>query len=99
MNQETLDRLRQEIAEKVGREIRTPKDFDYLSEQIFEQLHQHISSSTLKRLWGYLPSNTTPRTSTFDMLAQFAGYTDWQDFCRQVPDAHPDGQPDCCLQG
>lgn len=90
MNQEAFDRLRQRIAEQVGREIRTPKDFDFLSEQIFEQLHQHISTSTLKRLWGYLPSNGNPRTSTFDLLAQFVGYHDWQDFCRQVSDTQSD---------
>ena len=70
--------------------MRTPKDFDFLSEQIFKQLHQHISTSTLKRLWGYLPGSENPRTSTLDLLAQFVGYADWQDFRRRMPEAHPE---------
>ncbi len=85
-----LQKLRQETELLLGRQMRTPKDFDFLSEQIFEQLHQHISTSTLKRLWGYLPSSENPRTSTLDLLAQFVGYADWQDFCRRMPEAHPE---------
>ena len=89
-NDMELQKLREETERMVGRQIRTPKDFDFLSEQIFEQLHQHISTSTLKRLWGYLPSNENPRTSTLDLLSQFVGCSDWEDFCRQVSDAHPE---------
>ena len=85
-----LQKLREETERMVGRQIRTPKDFDFLSEQIFEQLHQHISTSTLKRLWGYMPSNENPRTSTLDLLSQFVGCSDWEDFCRQVSDSHPE---------
>lgn len=89
MNPQVLERLRLEVEQKVGRKMYTPKDFEYLSEKIFEQLHQHISTSTLKRLWGYLPGKSNPRISTFNLLAQFIGYNDWQDFCCQVSDAEP----------
>lgn len=47
-------------------------DFVSLSQQIFERLHESISDSTLKRLWGYVdPQNVKPRTNTLNILAVF----------------------------
>jgi len=59
----------------------TPKDFNFLSDKIFDELHQHVRTSTLKRLWGYIPSTIMPRKATLDLLAQFAGYANWSGFC------------------
>lgn len=78
-----IERLKQVIEQVAGRRMQTPKDFDFLSEYIFEQLHQHISGTTLKRLWGYLPEPVTPRLSTLNILAQFVGAADWTTFCQQ----------------
>lgn len=77
-----ISRLRNAIEEMAGREMRTPKDFDYLAECIFEKLHQSVSPTTLKRLWGYLTEVTTPRVSTLNILAQYVGSDDWGSFCR-----------------
>lgn len=74
-------RLRSDIEAQVGRKIRTPKDFDFLSACIAERLHQPISTSTLKRVWSYVATDTKPRLSTLDLLAQFVGYHDWEDYC------------------
>ena len=52
--------------------MRTPKDFQYLSEEIFRQLHQTLSPSTLKRLWGYFPPVHQPHPFTLDLLHRFA---------------------------
>lgn len=49
----------------------TPKDFQFLSDDIFQQLHQTLSPSTLKRLWGYFPSVGRPRQFTLDILGQY----------------------------
>lgn len=76
--------LRQKIEDKVGRQMQTPKDFDYLSDCVFEECHQKISPTTMKRLWGYLSEVATPRISTLNILSQFAGYQDWESFCRQM---------------
>lgn len=40
-----------------------------------------ISSSTLKRLWGYVSLNPTPRIATLDVLARFTGHKDFRSFC------------------
>ncbi len=77
-----LDILCEKIEEVVGQKIKSPKDFDFLSEQIFDKLHERISATTLKRLWGYLDESTVPRQSTLDILARFIDYTDWEHFCK-----------------
>ena len=76
--------LRQKIEEKSGRQMLTPKDFDYLSDCVFEECRQKISPTTLKRLWGYLSEVATPRISTLNILSQFVGCQDWESFCRQM---------------
>ena len=75
------DLLRSTIEETVGRKLRTPKDFGFLADLIFEKLHEHISPTTLKRFWGYLhDASSTPRQSTLDLLAQFIDYPSFAAF-------------------
>ena len=77
----TLVALRQAVETIAGRKMQTPKDFDILSKRIFEQQHQMISSTTLKRIWGYLHDTaSSPRTSTLDILAQYVGYNTFAEF-------------------
>ena len=86
MNQEqqekALAKLRELIEGVVERKMKTPKDFEFLSECIFEKFHERISPTTLKRFWGYLSETTTPRKSTLDILSMFVGYDNWKNFCR-----------------
>ncbi len=77
-----LTRLREKVEQSVGRKMKTPKDFDFLAEQIFNKLHEQLSSTTLKRVWGYLTETSVPRKSTLDILAQFVDYEDWEHFCQ-----------------
>ncbi len=70
------------IEKTVGQKMKSPKDFDFLSELIFEKLHERISATTLKRLWGYLDEPTVPRQSTLDILSRFVDYSDWEHFCK-----------------
>jgi len=86
MNQEqqekALAKLRESVEGVVERKMKTPKDFEFLSECIFEKFHERISPTTLKRFWGYLSETTTPRKSTLDILSMFVGYDNWKNFCR-----------------
>ena len=81
--EQNIQRLRETIEVAAGRRMQTPKDFDFLSEMIFDKIHQHISPTTLKRLWGYLSEPATPRISTLNLLAQFVGYDSWEAFCKE----------------
>ncbi len=78
-----IKRLRTAVEKAVGRRMRTSKDFDFLSKQLFERLHQQVSVSTLKRLWGYVATDSQPRESTLDLLAQFVGSANWEVFCAE----------------
>lgn len=73
--------LRYAIEQKTGRTIKSPVDFDFLALQISETSREQISPTTLKRLWGYIPANTSPRYSTLSLLARHLKYRDWEDFC------------------
>ena len=88
MNYELICRA---VEQTVGYSPRTPKDFDRLSDEIFVRLHQRVSPTTLKRLWGYVASDAVPRQSTLDLLAQFVGCDDYDAFCRQPEAAQPRG--------
>ena len=52
---ECLHKLCEAIEAKVERKMQTTRDYDLLAECIFQELHQQISPTTLKRIWGYLP--------------------------------------------
>ena len=83
--EQALAKLRELIEGVIERKMKTPKDFEYLSECIFEKFHEKISPTTLKRLWGYLSETTTPRKTTLDILSMFVGYDNWKDFCKKNP--------------
>lgn len=65
------------IEQHFGQQLQSPADFQLLLQQIWEKQHAVLSLSTIKRLWGYVASNGTPRLSTLNTMAQFLGYADW----------------------
>ena len=44
--EQALAKLRDKIEETIGRKMKTPKDFDFLSEQVFEKLHETVSATS-----------------------------------------------------
>ena len=75
--QQQIQELCKAMEKTVGRRMRVRGDYDFLSGQIFAKTHEHISPTTLKRLWGYLSSDAKPRQSTLDLLAEFLGHDGW----------------------
>lgn len=75
--------LRKEIESISGREMKTPKDFTFLSEEIFSTTHKHLSDFTLKRFWGYIDRGSC-NTTTLNILADFAGYGDWKGYVNYI---------------
>ena len=71
-----------DIEQRFGRNIKTPADFAALSEEIQQTTKQNISTSTLKRLWGYVKSKPSHRRDTLNLLAIYMGYGSWQDYSR-----------------
>ena len=86
-NDRLFAHLREAVELKAGRKVRTPKDFDYLHDRIFDECHDMVSTSTLKRIWGYVTTEGQPRTTSLDLLARYVGYDDWEQFAvRQTSD-------------
>ena len=69
-----------DIEKSLGKRLCTPKDFEMLRERIYNRLHILISTTTIKRVWGYLHDDVQTRQSTFDILAKFIGYQDYKDY-------------------
>ena len=70
--------LRQDVEQELKRRIKTPYDFEFLAGVVWERLHENISPTTLKRLWGYIDGADTTRRTTLCLLARFIGYQDWE---------------------
>jgi len=79
-----LEALLELVARTYGSVPNTPADFESLSESIFCCTHNNISTSTLKRLWGYVGDKPTPRAATLDVLCQYVGIRSWQTFTDKV---------------
>lgn len=79
--EKAIEQLRLAVERKAGRKMQTNKDFDCLSDSVYDQTHAKISTTTLKRIWGYLSEGVTPRRYTLDQLARFIGYDDFDAFC------------------
>lgn len=72
--------LLEEVERKYGRKVNTSTDFESLSVVIEREIGEYISSSTLKRLWGYVTLKPTPRISTLDVLCRFIGYPSFAEY-------------------
>ena len=75
------ERLCKSIEASIHLKLQSPKDFESLRERIYVRLHALVSTTTLKRVWGYLQADSAPSHSTLDTLAQFIGYSDYDTFC------------------
>lgn len=80
--QEQIVRLRNIIETVVGRKIVYPKDFEFLERQIEGYAGERISTSTLKRVWGYVNMYSEISIYTLNLLSRMVGYADWEDFCQ-----------------
>lgn len=72
--------LKKQVEARLERRMKTPKDFSFLRSVIWESSHEIISTTTLKRLWGYISGADETRSSTLDILSRFLGFKDWEDF-------------------
>lgn len=83
-NEYHVEKLKEYVENVAGFKLCTPKDFDNLTQNIFKETGSLLSSTTLKRLWGYLQEKKeqTPRLSTLDILSKFIGYVNYATFCK-----------------
>lgn len=72
--------LKTKVEQVLSKKMRFPSDFDFLSGVIWDRTHESVSSSTLKRIWGYVGKSIDARESTLDIISRFLNYKNWDDF-------------------
>ncbi len=78
-----LTRCKTLIEEKLGWGNSTQwsnRDFEELSQQIFDVTSVTLSPTTLKRIWGKVKYDSAPTATTLNTLAQYTGFENWRDF-------------------
>lgn len=79
---EYYSRLKADVEKKFGSSLGKRGDFDQLSSVIYEATREMLSSTTLRRFWGYQSDqNTRCSRSTLNVLAHYIGYRDWNNYC------------------
>lgn len=79
-----ISELKKRIEAQLKRKVKTPNDFIFLSGAIWERTRQTMSPTTLKRLWGYIDGADETRNSTLEILSQFLGFDNWDDFLKDI---------------
>ena len=79
-----LQALLEAVEARFKAPVRTTAGFERLAAAIEFELGESLGATTLKRLWGYIPSRTTPRLSTLDILARYTGHKDFEAFAASL---------------
>ncbi len=72
------------VEEAFGIHPATHSEYVELVSAIESALKEHVSESTLERLWGYSTRKNekgTVSVRTLNVLSRYAGYAGWDDFC------------------
>lgn len=75
--------LRGQVEKKFG-VLRTSYDFVRLASCVEADTHEHISESTLKRVWGYVSPYATVTPRTLGVLCRYIGCSDWDAWRRHL---------------
>ena len=77
--------LRHRVEERFGRALDIHSDFLELVIEIEKSMREHISESTLERVWSYSTRGyNTVSLRTLNVLATYATGAGWQQFCEQL---------------
>lgn len=76
--------LKKEIEQSLGRVLHSPSDFSFASESIQDRINEYLSATTLMRIWGYVNEPCKTRMSTYNILARFVSYPDFDSFVKHV---------------
>ena len=83
-----MDVYKPEIAELLvlvekayPKSLHTSTDFDEFSLCLKREMNESVSTSTLKRLWGYVGDSHLPRMQTLDILSRYIGHAGFKKFC------------------
>ncbi len=81
-DKEFIAKLCLAIEKRLGRKMNSPRDFEYLSEEL-TKIGKRVSGSTLKRIWGYnrdISDSYKPYTYTLISLINILGFRNIEDY-------------------
>ena len=82
--------LRGCVESTYGHTLQTHNAFISLVDAIGATLHEHLSESTLERLWGYSTREVGAISlRTLDVLSRYVGKASWKDFCQGLKASSP----------
>lgn len=75
-----IEELKQYVEQRYGKVLGTSNDFEAFSAYLQKANGFFVSTSTLKRLWGYVNDKHVPRRLTLDFLSMYIGYANFNEF-------------------
>lgn len=77
--------LREHVERRLGKRLITHSDFQNLVAIIEDEQREHVSESTLERLWGYSTRGyATVSLRTLQVLATYGAGCNWHQFCEML---------------
>ena len=77
--------LRSCVEEKYGKPLETHNGFISLVGAIEAELREHVSESTLERMWGYSTRGADALSlRTLNVLSRYVGASSWKGFCADL---------------
>lgn len=76
-----IEKLKAEVIEKYGSQLLYTKDCKVLADKITVAAGSRISTTTIRRLFGFLKSTSSPAKFTLNILSVYVGCSSWDDFC------------------
>lgn len=79
--------LKLEVEKAFGRPVKTPADFVLVADRIESKTREHISDSTIKRLFNPVLAYNTISSRTLNVISQYAGYDHFEAFCKHLAES------------
>ena len=77
--------LRSRVEEKYGRMLETHNGFIALVSDIEAKVREHVSESTLERMWGYSTREADAVSlRTLNVLSRYVGASSWKGLCADL---------------
>jgi len=82
--------LRTRVEEKYGKPLETHNGFILLVGAIEHEVREHVSESTLERMWGYSTRGADAISlRTLNVLSRYVGAMSWKGFCADLKQSSP----------
>jgi hypothetical protein len=75
-----IERLKKGVLEVYGSELQYTKDCKILAHEVFEKTGEMLSTTTIRRLFGFLKSSSSPSKFTLNVLSRYIGHNSWDEF-------------------